>query len=64
MVDLMYYPTDLLFFDIPLLYSYVSLRVSAICSPFSVDRYLSLGIFLTSQIFSILFVSISELFCG
>ena len=34
------------------------------CSSFSVDMYLSLGIFLSSPIFSVLFVSISELFCG
>ena len=45
MVDLMYCLTNLLFFDIPLLY-YVNLNSSITCCLSSGDIYLSFGILL------------------
>ena len=61
MVHLLYCRTDLLFFDIRLLYYYVSLRLSII---FSRDMYLSLGISFSSLVFSASLLTVSELFCG
>ena len=43
MVDLMHCLTNLLFFDIPLLYYYTNLNSSIICCLFSGDMYLSFG---------------------
>ena len=51
----MYYLTNLLFFDIPLLYYYINLRSSIIKSG---NIYLSLGIYLLYS-----FATVSELFC-
>ena len=46
MVVLVYYLTNLLFFDIPLLnYYYINLSISKMCCTFSRDRYLFFGIF-------------------
>ena len=59
MVDLMYCVTNLLFFDIPLLYYYIILKSSMIFCLSSGDIYLSLGISL-----SYLFLIVSELFCA
>ena len=58
MIDLMYYLTNLLFFNIPLLYYYISLRSSITFCFSSEDLYLSLGISL-----SCLFVIDFDLFC-
>ena len=44
MVNLVYCPTDLLCFDISLSYYFINLNLSLICSLFSGDIYLSLGI--------------------
>ena len=57
MVYLVYYLTNLLFFDIPLLYYYINLRSSIVFCFSSEDICLSLGISLSS-----LFVTASELF--
>ena len=43
MVDVMYCPASLLFFDISLLYYYINVNSTIICSLFSGDIYLSLG---------------------
>ena len=59
MVDLVHYLTNLLFFDIPLLYYYINLISSVILCLSSGDIYLSLGISLSYS-----FVIVSELFCG
>ena len=59
MVDLAYCLTNLLFFDIPLLYCYVNLRSSIIFYLSSGDIYLSLGISLSCS-----FATVSELFCS
>ena len=56
--------TIYLFFDIPLLYYYISLRSLIIFNPFSGDTYLCLGVFLPRLIFSVSFVTVSKLFCG
>ena len=40
----MYYVTNLLFFDTPLLYYYTNLNSSIICCLFSGDMYLFLGV--------------------
>ena len=46
MVVLVYYLTNLLFFDIPLLnYYYINLSISKMCCTFSRDKYLSFGVF-------------------
>ena len=59
MVDLVYYLTNSLFFDVPLLYYYINLRLlTYFCLP-SGDTYLPLGIYLSCS-----FVIVSELFCG
>ena len=59
MVDLVYYLTNWLFFDIPLLSYYINLRSSIIfCIP-RWDIYLSLGISLSCSV-----IIISGLFCG
>ena len=58
MVDLVYCLTNLLFFDVPLLYYYINLRSSIIFCLSSGDIYLSLGISLSCS-----FVTVSELFC-
>ena len=58
MVDLVYCQTNLLFFDIPLLYYYINLRSSIIFCFSSGDTYLSLSISLSYS-----FVTVSELFC-
>ena len=44
MIDFVYCLTNLLFFDIPLLYYYINLRSSTIFCLSSGDIYLSLGI--------------------
>ena len=59
MVDLMYYLTNLLFSDIPLLYYYINLRSSIIFCLSSEYTFLSLGVYLSCS-----FVIVSELFCG
>ena len=59
MVDLVYYLTNLLLFDISLLYYYINLRSSIIFCLTSGDIYLSLGISLSCS-----FVTAFELFCG
>ena len=59
MVDLVYYLTNLSFFDIPLLYCYINLRSSIIFYLSSEDIYISIGIS-----FSCSFVIVSELFGG
>ena len=57
MVNLLDYLTNLLFFDIPLLYYYINLISSIIFCLSTEDIYLTLRIFL-----SCLFVIVSELF--
>ena len=59
MVNLEYYLTNLLVFDIPLLYFYINLSLSIIFCLSSGDIYLSLGISLLCS-----FVIVSESFCG
>ena len=59
MVDLVYYLTNLLVFDGPLLYYYINLRSSIIFCLSSGDIYLSLGTSLSCSI-----VTVFELFCG
>ena len=58
MVDLVYCLTNLLFFDIWLLY-YINIRSSIIFCISSGYIYLSLSIYLSFS-----FVNVSELFCG
>ena len=60
----MYYLTSLLLFDIPLLYCHINLASSIIFYLSSVDIYLSLDISLSNPIYFLLFVTVSELFCG
>ena len=48
MADLVYCLTNLLFFDIPLLYCYTNLNSSITCCLFSEDMYLSFGISISS----------------
>ena len=55
MVDLVYCPTNLLFFDIPVLYYYINLNSYKICCLSSGDIYLSLGISLSLS---------TEVLCG
>ena len=57
MVGLLYFPTDLLFFDIPLLNYFINLNSSIICCLSSGDMYLSLGN-------SVSLSSASGVFCG
>ena len=64
MSDLVYYLTSSLFFDVSLLYYYINFRSSVIFCLFSGDIYLSLGISLSSPIFSASFITASELLCG
>ena len=64
MVDLVYCATDLLFFDIPLLYYYINLRSSIDSCLFSGDIYLSSGNSLSNLVFSASTVTASKLFCG
>ena len=45
--------TNLLFFDVPLLYYYINLNSSIICCLFSGDIYLSFGISLLGSVFSL-----------
>ena len=59
MVDLVYCLTNLLFFDIPLIYYYINLRSSIISCLSSGDIYLSLAISLSYSL-----VTVSELFCS
>ena len=59
MVDLVYYLTNLLFFDIALLYYYINLGWSIIFFLSFGDIYLSLSISLSFS-----FVIVSESFCG
>ena len=63
MVDLVYCLTHLSIFNIPSLYYYINLRSLIFCL-FSVDIYLSFGIFLSKPIFFVLLSTVSELFCG
>ena len=58
MVDLVYYLSNLLFFDIWLLYYYINLKSSIIFCLSSEDKYLSLDNYLSHS-----FVIVSELFC-
>ena len=58
MVDFVYCLTNLLFFDIQLLYYYISFRSSIIFGLSSGDIYLSLGISLSYS-----FLTVSDLFC-
>ena len=53
MIDLVYCPLELLFFDIPLLYCYINLNSSITCCLYSGDVYPSFGVS----------VLLSELFC-
>ena len=48
----MYWPTNLLFFDIPLLYYYTNLNSSIIYCLFSGDIYLSFGISILFSFFN------------
>ena len=64
MVDLLYCPTDLLSFNISILYYYLSFRSLIIRCLFSGDIYLSLGISLLTAIYYVLFATVSELFLG
>ena len=50
MVELMHYLSNLLFFDIPLLYYYSSLNSSIICCLSFGDIYLSFGISLLTAV--------------
>ena len=59
MVGLVYYLTNLSFFDIPLLYYYINLRSSIIFCLSSGNIFLSLGISLQCS-----FVIVAELFSG
>ena len=59
MAHLVYYLTNLWFFDIPLLCYYINLRSSIFFCLSSGDVYLSLGISLSCS-----FVIVSELFCS
>ena len=59
MIDLVYYLKNLSFFDIPLLYYYINLRLSIIFCFCSRDICIYLGISLSCS-----FVIVSELFCG
>ena len=61
MVDLVYYLTNLLFFDIWLLYCYVNLNISTIYCRFLEDLNLSFGAFIN---FSFVCEKFSELFCS
>ena len=58
MVDVMHCLTNLLFFDIPLLYYHINLRSSITFCLSCGDIYLSLDISLSCS-----FVIVSELFC-
>ena len=58
---MVYYPIDLLFFNIPLLYYSIKLR-STIFAFFSGGIYLCLGISLSFSVFSALFVTVPKLF--
>ena len=64
MADLVHCLTNLLLFDIPLLYYYINLRSSIIFCLLSRDIYLSLCISLLTPVFSTYFVTVSELFCS
>ena len=64
MVALVYYPTDLSVFDIPLLHYYINIRSSITCCLFSGDIYLPLGISLSGLIFFVPFATFLELFFG
>ena len=58
MIDLVYYLTNLLFFDIPILYYCINLRSSIIFCLSSRDVYNSLGISLSCS-----FVTVYKMFC-
>ena len=62
MVDLVYYLTNLLFFNIISIYYYINLRLSIIFCLSSEDIYLSLGISIGISL-SCSFVTVFELFC-
>ena len=55
MAHLVYCLTNLLLFNIPLLYWYINLNPSIICCPFSGYKYLSFGISISS---------LASLFCN
>ena len=59
----MYCLTNLLFFDIPLLYYYINLRSSILGCLFSGDIFF-LGISLSSPLFSVLLSTVSEVIRG
>ena len=64
MVALTYYLTNLLFYDVSLLYSYINLSPSIILCLSSRDKNLSLGISLSSPLFFFYLQTVSELFFG
>ena len=64
MVDLVYCLTNLLFFDIALLYYYINLRSLIICSLFSRNIYFSLGIALSNPVFFVSSSIVLEPSCG
>ena len=64
MVDMVYCPTDLLFFNILFLYYYINLRSLINFCLFPEDIYLSLVISLSCSIFSVSFVTSPKLFYG
>ena len=61
MADLVYCLTSLLFFDIPLLHYCISFRSSIIFYLFSRDIYFSLGISLSSSMFSLSLSTTSDI---
>ena len=64
MIDLVYYVTSLLFFDIPILYYCIVLRsLIIICLSFGYIN-LSLGIYLSSLLITFSFVTVSALLRG
>ena len=62
MVDLVYYLTNLLFFNIISIYYYINLRLSIIFCLSSGDIYLSLGISIGISL-SCSFATVFKLFC-
>ena len=59
MADLMYFPTNLLFFGIPLLYYYANFNLSIICYLSWGDMYLFLGLAISTS-----FSFVSTLLCN
>ena len=63
-LDLVCFPTDLLFLDIQLLYYYINVRSSIIFPLYSGDIYLFPGNLLSNPMFWILLLTVLELFIG